>query len=129
DGVLLDKKNPAATLNFGKYEFTVKHSYMTGWDSEAKNNEEDWIPGGAIFIQTNDNEFFIAGSGIVVTFKNLEDSSMKVGILKNENGQLKDGQWIVYRHLNGDQTHQGRHIRIFRNNFMIQRLELYEYEK
>lgn len=129
EGVLLDKEKQETTLTFGKYEFTVKHSYTTGWDAEARENKDNWIPAGAVFIQTGENEFYIAGSGVVVTFKNLEDDSVKVGILKNEEGRFVNGQWKVNRHLNGDQIHQGRHIRIFRGNFLIQRLALYEYKK
>lgn len=34
----------------------------------------------------------------------------------------------VVMYLNGDQTHQGRHIRIFKSDFAIQRFELYDYK-
>ncbi len=129
EGVLLDKDKQETKLTFGKYEFTVKHSYTTGWDPEARQHQEDWVPAGAVFIQTDENEFYIAGSGVVVTFKNLEDSNKKVGILKNEEGSFNNGDWKVLRHLNGDQIHQGRHIRIFRGNYVIQRLALYDYKK
>jgi len=47
---------------------------------------------------------------------------------KNDLGYFKDGEWIVYRHLNGDQTHQGRHIRSFVDDVSIQRFTLYEYD-
>jgi len=33
----------------------------------------------------------------------------------------------VLRHLNGDQTHQGRHVRIPDGQYGVQRLELYGY--
>ena len=129
EGVLLDKDKQETKLTFGKYEFTVKHSYTTGWDPEARQHPDDWVPAGAVFIQTDENEFYIAGSGVVVTFKNLEDSNKKVGILKNEEGSFNNGDWKVLRHLNGDQIHQGRHIRIFRGNYVIQRLALYDHKK
>ncbi|MCB0473911.1 MAG: DUF5597 domain-containing protein, partial [Flavobacteriaceae bacterium] len=73
-------------------------------------------------------EFYIAGSGVVATFKNQRQRNKIVGILKNEEGVFENGKWRVIRHLNGDQTHQGRHIRISHGDYSIQRLTLYEYE-
>jgi hypothetical protein len=86
------------------------------------------VPGGAIIIQTGDKEFFVAGSGIAITFKKVDEPDTRIGILKTDEGKFVNNTWKVIRHLNGDQTHQGRHIRIFRNNFSIQRFELYEYK-
>lgn len=125
DGVLLDKENQEATVAFGDYVFTVKHSHTLGWEADAKN--ETWEPAGAIFIHTADNEFYVAGSGIVITFKNAANPNLKVGILKDEEGRFKDNQWEVIRHLNGDQTHQGRHVRIFLGKYAIQKVKLYDY--
>ncbi|RIV46533.1 mannonate dehydratase [Flagellimonas pelagia] len=126
DGVLLDKEKQESTLNFGNYELMVRHSHTLGW--EASSSNEKWAPAGAILVQTSENEFYVAGSGIVVTFNNLKDPSKTTGILKDEEGRFEEGQWKVVRHLNGDQTHQGRHVRIFLNDYSIQRFELYDYD-
>jgi len=126
EGVLLDKDKILSTVVLGDYEFSFKNSYTLGWEAGASKAE--WESGGAIIIQTDTNEFFIAGSGIVVTFKNWKKRDKIVGILKNEEGVFENGKWKVIRHLNGDQTHQGRHIRINHGDYSIQRLELYEYE-
>ena len=56
------------------------------------------------------------------------DRSKIVGILKNEEGALEGDNWKVFRHLNGDQTHQGLHIRIGHGSYALQRLELYNYK-
>ncbi|NLD38385.1 MAG: DUF5597 domain-containing protein [Desulfatiglans sp.] len=125
DGILVDKKNPEMKVQFGEYEFTVRHTHTLGWEAEAV--DEHWVPGGAIIIRTGENEFYVAGSGIAITFIDNSDPGKRIGILKTEEGGLKDNKWQVIRHLNGDQTHQGRHIRVFRNDFSIQRFELYEY--
>lgn len=125
EGVLLDKTLQEIKFILGKYEFTVKHSHTLGWETTAKN--EFWEPAGAIFIQTEEDKFYIAGTGIAVTFRNLEDPKQKVGILKDEEGEFVNGEWKILRHLNGDQTHQGRHIRIFHGNYSIQSFELYNY--
>lgn len=126
EGVLLEKDKILSTVVLGDYEFSFKNSFTLGWEAGASKAE--WESGGAIIIQTNTNEFYVAGSGIVVTFKNWKKRDKIVGILKNEEGVFENGNWKVIRHLNGDQTHQGRHIRINHGDYSIQRLELYEYE-
>jgi beta-galactosidase GanA len=126
EGVLLDKKNQKSIVQLGNYEFTIKHSYTLGFEANSKN--ETWDPAGAIILQTSENEFFVAGSGIVVTFKNLNNPSLTTGILKVEEGNFENTTWKVIRHLNGDQTHQGRHVRIFMNDPSILRFELYTYQ-
>jgi len=126
DGVLFDKESQESILQFGDYELTVKHSYTLGYEANSKNDE--WETAGALIVQTGKNEFYLAGSGIVLTFKNLKTPDVNVGILKAEEGRLENNRWKVIRHLNGDQTHQGRHIRIFLDDYSIQRFELYNYE-
>lgn len=126
EGVLFDKENQESVLQLGDYEFTIKHSYTLGYEAGSKN--DTWESAGAIIIQTNDNEFYIAGSGFVATFKNLKNPNMIVGILKVDEGKFENNKWKVIRHMNGDQTHQGRHVRAFINDFSIQRFELYNYE-
>jgi beta-galactosidase GanA len=125
EGVLFDKENQESIFQLGKYEFTLRHSYTLGY--EANSGNDTWDMAGAILVQTDENEFYIAGSGIVATFKNLSNPMLNVGILKTDEGRFEDGHWKVIRHLNGDQTHQGRHIRIFLNNYSILRFELYNY--
>jgi len=127
DGVLLDKENKENTINFGDYEFTIKHSYTLGYEANSKN--DIWEPAGAIIIQTGNDEFYLAGSRVVITFKNLKQPELNVGILKDEEGKFLNNEWKVIRHLNGDQIHQGRHIRILGSDgYRIQRFELYNYE-
>ena len=126
EGVILDKERQESLLTFGDYEFSVKHSHTLGYEASSAN--EVWEPAGAMIIQTHEHEFYIAGSGIVITFTSKKNPAHRVGILKNEEGHFDNGSWKVYRHLNGDQTHQGRHIRIFLGDYAIQRVTLYPYQ-
>lgn len=126
DGILVDKQNQETKIIFGQYEFTVRHSHTLGWESESKENS--WMPGGAIIIQNSENEFYVTGTGVVITFNNINDPNLNTGILKAEEGRFDNNKWTTIRHLNGDQTHQGRHIRIFKGDFSIQRFELYNYK-
>lgn len=126
EGLLFDKENQESVFKLGDYEFTFKHSYTLGYEANSKNDK--WEPAGAIIIQTGENEFYLAGFGIVTTFKNIKNPNLNVGILKVDEGKFENNKWKVIRHMNGDQIHQGRHVRAFVTDYSIQRFELYNYE-
>jgi beta-galactosidase GanA len=125
-GVLLSKNTPESVVIMGNYELTIKHDYTLSWTAGAKT--EDWALGSAMIIQTGENEFYVAGTGFVITFKHRENKAINVGLLKVDEGSFQNNKWIIKRHLNGDQTHQGRHVNIGTNNFGIQRVALYLYK-
>ena len=68
-----------------------------------------------------------AGTGIVVTLSPVTAGDPIAGILSAQEGRVENGQWRTIRWLNGDQTHQGRHIRLVPNDFTIQRVKVYRY--
>jgi len=70
---------------------------------------------------------FIAGTGLVVTFEANAPGLPLVGILSAQERKYVEGQWRPRRWLNGDQTHQGRHLRLPPGKFDIQRVKLYRY--
>jgi beta-galactosidase GanA len=82
---------------------------------------------GGLVIATGPNEFVFAGTGLTVTFEVETPGDPIVGILAADEGQYANGQWIQGRRLNGDQTHQGRHLRLPAGKFGIQRIRLYRY--
>jgi hypothetical protein len=125
-GVLLSKSNQEMIVRLGKYELSCKHDYTLSWTPGART--EDWPMGGAIIIQTGEDEFYVAGTGVVITFKHRDDKNLNVGLLKVDEGRFDNEKWVVKRHLNGDQTHQGRHVNIPTNQFGAQRVELYLYK-
>lgn len=126
EAVLLDKEVKETKFVLGDYEFTAGHTFNLGW--EPIPDKENWEEAAAIVVQTGTNEFYYAGFGVSLRMKNLKNPTLKTGILKTDKGYFKDGKWTVYQHLNGDQTHQGRHIRTFVEDPCIQRFTLYEYE-
>ena len=125
EGVLLDKTNSETIVRLGKYEFTFKHEFTLGWSPGASAAE--WPMAGAMLIQTGEDEFYLAGTGVVATFKHVSDPALNIGILKVDEGSFEQNQWKILRHLNGDQTHQGRHVRIPYGQYGVQRVELYVY--
>ena len=126
EAVLLDKEVNKIEFKLGDYEFTAEHTFNLGW--EPNSVEDIWEPSAVIIVQTADNEFFYAGYGVSLKMKNLNKPTSRVGILKTDRGYFEEGKWKVFQHLNGDQTHQGRHIRSFVDDVSIQRFTLYEYE-
>ncbi len=124
-GVLLDSAIQKQELTMGNYKLTVSHEYALGWSPGSKN--PGWPESGGLIIQTDSNEFLIAGTGIVVTFASVNEQ-LSVGILRADEGAYVNGLWLPGRRMNGDQDHQGRHIRIPVHEFSIQRVKVYAYQ-
>ena len=69
----------------------------------------------------------LAGMGAVVTFAPA-DGRGRVGIESARDGWYETGgAWRGGRWLNGDQTHQGRHVRLPGDTWRVQRVRLYRY--
>lgn len=85
------------------------------------------LPAGALVIQLGPDELLIGGIGVTVTFSAPTPGDPRIGILDCAEGRYEDGQWHHLRWLNGDQTHQGRHVRLEPGRFTLQRVRLYRY--
>jgi beta-galactosidase GanA len=132
DGTVIDTP---VTETIGNYRFTV--SFIDPWTPRKDQNSATH---GGLIIQTGSEDFLIAGQGITVTFKPTGEGpaapgtaspaarSSQAGIDSAREGQFDThGTWVPGRLLNGDQTHQGRHIRLAPGEFQIQRVRLYQY--
>jgi len=78
------------------------------------------------------DEYVIAGSGIIVTFQAAPASDPNTpdetaGTLSIQEGTYVKGRWVGGRWLNGDENHQGRHLRLPAGSFGMQRVKLYRY--
>lgn len=83
-------------------------------------------PSGGLVLATAADEFLIAGSGLTVTFASTAGGK-RAGLLSVEEGRFVSRQWENIRWLSGDETHQGRHVRLEPGRFSIQRVRLYLY--
>ena len=83
-------------------------------------------PAGGLVIALGDDEFLFAGIGLTITFAPATGGG-QAGLLSVEEGGFVEGKWQHLRWLNGDQTHQGRHVRLEPGRFVIQRVKLYRY--
>jgi len=120
DGSVVD--TPAkATL--GGIEFTV--TFIDPWTPKDQQTSANH---GGLLIHSGE-DFWFAGQGITVTFRGAESGGPMVGIELAEEGVFDaQGQWVAGRRLNGDQTHQGRHIRLPPGKPQIQKVRLYWYQ-
>lgn len=125
EGVLLDSVFQKQQIMLGNYTLNISHEYTLGWSPGSK--DPAWPESGGLIIQTSENEFIVAGTGIVVTFSSSTDSNTVVGILRADEGVYINSEWKAGRRMNGDQDHQGRHIRIPAREFSIQKVKVYEY--
>ena len=79
---------------------------------------------GGLVIQLGPEEYLVAGRGLTVTFS--ADEGI-VGIESIREGVYENGEWSPGRLLNGDQSHQGRHLRLPPDEYGVQRVRLYRY--
>jgi len=82
---------------------------------------------GGLVIAIGPDEFLFAGTGITVTFETFVPGEATVGILSIQEGRYVDSRWLTHCWMNGDQSHQGRHLRLPPGEFGIQRIKLYRY--
>lgn len=120
DGSVID--SPVKTT-LGDIEFTV--TFIDPW---TPRDQQTIANHGGLLIHSGE-DFWFAGQGITVTFQGAEAGGPRVGIELAEEGVFDArGQWIGGRRLNGDQTHQGRHIRLPPGKPQIQKVRLYWYQ-
>ena len=126
DGFILDKNDKNCIIKMGAYSITVSHYNTLSWAEER--NDSVWSSTGGIIIQTAVNEFIVAGTGFAAVFNN-SDSNKITNIASTDEVQFFNGEEIKGRRMNGDEDHQGRHVRFGLNEWGIQKLSLYNSAK
>ena len=158
-GLLFDQEDKERIIENDGMVITCRHYFTLPWDSRATDGST-WPEGGAILKKLANNEYLLAGTGIVVTFASAyektheqqqvlgedgfvaagtQDSSIKSqvssfkGVRKgiasvDEVSIDEEGRMHYQRRLNGDQDHQGRHVRIACGEWKILHVRLYDYK-
>jgi len=120
DGTVTD--TPAKKTMAG-VEITA--TFIDPWTPRDKQSIGDH---GALLVHAGGEDFWFAGQGVTFTFKGADGGPPLVGLDVVEEGVFDtNGKWLAGRRLNGDQTHQGRHIRLPPGQFQIQKMRLYRY--
>ncbi len=154
NGFYFDNDSTERILRHDGLKITANHYFTLPWDPRATDGSE-WMPVGGVIIRLAPDEYIIAGTGIVVKFENETESSvkrnlgedgflnagsdrnatpswgggMRVGLASvDEVAVNPDGTLQFVRRYNGDETHQGRHVRIGVDDFQVLHVKLYQYK-
>ena len=155
NGLYFSNDDKERILNQDGMKITCRHFFTLPWDARATEGSR-WCETGAILIKIAPYEYILAGTGVVVQFENEGEKLIQKTL--GEDGFAADGassssdnmKWsgcprigIAYcdqvsvnqdgalkflRRLNGDQDHQGRHVRIGVDDFQILHIKLYQYK-
>jgi hypothetical protein len=117
DGVVDDRPQ---SFRLGDYTLHVAFKAATQEPAPQRKIEAH----GGLIIRLGADEYLVAGKGLIVTFST---EGATAGIESIHEGTFVDGRWAPGRLLNGDESHQGRHLRIPESMFGIQRVRLYRY--
>jgi hypothetical protein len=124
-GILLDSAKQTTEIKIGNYILTAKHEHS--WPYANKQPGSTLRFGGMVIMMSPD-EFYIAGTGIIITVTPQTTDGSIAGIKSDEEGNFVDGKWKTNRVLNGDETHQGRHIHLPGDKFRIHKSSFYTYK-
>lgn len=88
-GVLFDREDREEVISDGSVMLTCRHFFTLPWDARAK--AEQWAEGGAIIHRMAENEYLIAGSGVVVEFKTKSEKQQEEQKVLGEDGFAEKG--------------------------------------
>ena len=155
-GVLFDEQDKERVIEEGDLTLTCRHNFTLPWDPRATDGST-WPEGGALIIRLAEDEYIVAGSGVVVVFQTASEkrqteqktlgedgfadagngssvlqqprfTGQRIGIgYVDEVTVDAQGQLQYLRRENGDQDHQGRHARISVGDYKILHVKLYRY--
>ena len=128
-GVLLEELTPAQKLRLGDYTLNVSGNGARRPVPGAISSQASPAPAPhGIFMATGPDEFYMAGSGLTVTFSPDTPGPPIAGLATVEEGRFVDGQWVRGRTLAGDDTGQGNSISLDAGRAPgILRVTLYRY--
>lgn len=157
-GLLFDQEDKERIIADGSLTLVCRHNFTLPWDPRATDGSV-WPEGGGIIIRLAENEYVVAGNGIVVEFARTDGMTCSASVnalgedgfaSAGSNGDvaarkkwkgtrcglasvdevnvLPDGSLEYVRRLNGDQSHQGRHVRISVGDYKVLLVKLYEYQ-
>lgn len=153
-GLLFESSNQKESkiVREGDIKTISSHFLTLPWDPRSSDGSR-WPDGGGIVIKLSELDYLIAGLGIVVKWETFEETGSvarlgedgfvesgddnqstswqgkgRVGILSCDEVEiLPEGKMKTIRRLNGDETHQGRHVRIGIDEFKALHVKLYKY--
>lgn len=154
NGLYFDNDSIERVLYRDGMKITANHYFTLPWDPRATDGSE-WPTVGGVIIRIAPREYIVAGSGLVVKFEDESETAVarklgedgfldsgddrkaseawkgtgRIGLASVDEVDVNpDGSLKFLRRFNGDETHQGRHVRIGVDDFKILHVKLYDYK-
>lgn len=124
--VILTRGEPLAQFELGGYRLSCSHDYTWEWSGPGRL-AADWPKAGALVLATGPDEFLLLGTGVIVTFAPAQSTRQRAGIFGIDEFVADTERFVKRRRLNGDESHQGRHLRLPALAFGVQTIKLYQY--
>ena len=140
-GVLLDRDHPEETVTIAGTDILCRHDGTLSW-SPVYGRPEDWGEAALLILDLDEDGLLFLGTGATTTENGAAPASSGAapagsgaapannrghcGILSID--EVTDGSLKPLRRLNGDENHQGRHLRIPHGSYGAQLLKLYRYD-
>ena len=110
--VLLGPNDPPQKVHVGNY--TLEASYLIPPVMPANAPPRETMPtSAAILIAAGPDEYYVAGSGVKVSFSPNTPEPPLAGIGTVEEGTFVNGRWVPGRQLAGDDTDQGNSVSLW----------------
>ena len=89
-GLLFDQQDKERVIQEGDLTITCRHYFTLPWDPRATDGSV-WQEGGAILMKLADNEYLLAGSGVVVSFASTYEKEREEEKVLGEDGFVAEG--------------------------------------
>lgn len=122
-GVVLGELTPSQKIRLG--DFTLNIGRATTRAPAPTPGSDTPDPHG-VFIMAGPEDFYMAGTGLTVSFTPHTPGPANVGLANVVEGNFVDGKWVPGRTLAGDDTGQGNNISL-RTKDTIQHVTVYRY--
>ncbi|MCD8261635.1 MAG: DUF5597 domain-containing protein [Bacteroides sp.] len=123
--MLFEEGETERVLEKNGFRFICRHDHRLGWNPQAKDGSE-WPATGAVIMELSPTEYLVGGTGVVLTFESTRNNKY-AGIGYIDKVKVETGKIVPIQRLNGDQNHQGHHLRIPAGTWGMQYIKLYEY--
>lgn len=90
-GLLFDQADKERIIKDGENVLTCRHFFTLPWDPRATDGST-WPEGGAFLMKLAEDEYLLAGSGIVVSFATAYEKVLEDEKVLGEDGFVAEGQ-------------------------------------
>lgn len=123
-GLVLHASSPRSTQTIALGGYLLTATLSRSWPAKTLAAQD----GAMLAIEEAPDEFYIAGSGLTLSFTRDPDADDKIaGIGSIEEVTRTKESWVVGRRLNGDQSNQGRELPMDPKHVRVYRVRLYSY--